>query len=61
MLLGANQSTAFASALITRLYNYMNSTVIGVIGFLSEGQTLSGVYQQLMAFRKKEEITEPVK
>jgi glycosyltransferase 2 family protein len=61
MLLGANQSTAFASALTTRLYNYMNSTVIGVIGLLSEGQTLSGVYQQLLAFRKKEELTEQVK
>jgi len=47
--------------LTTRLYNYMNSTVIGVAGFLSEGQTLSGVYQQLMAFRKKEESTDPLK
>jgi hypothetical protein len=50
-----DQSTALAAALTTRLYNYMNSTVVGVIGLLSEGQTLSGIYQQLMAFRKKEE------
>lgn len=55
MLLGGDQSTALAVALTTRLYNYMNSTVIGVIGLLSEGQTLSGIYQQLMAFSKKEE------
>jgi len=41
--------------LTTRLYNYMNSTVVGVIGLMSEGQTLSGIYQQLMAFRKKQE------
>ena len=61
MLLGANQSTAFASALTTRLYNYMNSTAVGVAGFLSEGQTLSGVYQQLMAFSKREESTDAVK
>jgi uncharacterized protein (TIRG00374 family) len=50
-----DQSTALAAALTTRLYNYMNSTVIGVIGLMSEGQTLSGIYQDLLAFRKKEE------
>ena len=50
-----DQSTALAAALTTRLYNYMNSTTIGVIGLMSEGQTLSGIYQQLMAFRKKQE------
>jgi uncharacterized protein (TIRG00374 family) len=50
-----DQSTALTAALTTRLYNYMNSTVVGVAGLLSEGQTLSGIYQQLMAFRKKEE------
>jgi glycosyltransferase 2 family protein len=61
MLLGANQSTALASALTTRLYNYMNSTVVGVIGLMSEGQTLSGIYQQLLAFRKKEEAADAVK
>jgi len=60
-LFSGNQSIALAAALTTRLYNYMNSTVIGVAGFLSEGQTLSGVYQQLMAFRKKEESTDPLK
>jgi hypothetical protein len=50
-----DQSTAFTAALTTRLYNYMNSTVVGVAGLLSEGQTLSGIYQQLMAFRTKQE------
>ncbi|MEO8408759.1 MAG: lysylphosphatidylglycerol synthase domain-containing protein, partial [Oxalobacteraceae bacterium] len=60
-LFSGNQSIALAAALTTRLYNYMNSTVVGVAGFLSEGQTLSGVYQQLMAFRKKEESTDPLK
>jgi hypothetical protein len=33
----------------------MNSTVVGVVGLLSEGQTLSGIYQQLTAFQKKME------
>ena len=53
--ISGDQSTALTAALTTRLYNYMNSTVVGVAGLLSEGQTLSGIYQQLMAFRKKEE------
>lgn len=54
-LLTNDQSTALAVALTARLYNYLNSGVIGGIALMSEGQTLSGVYQQLMALRKKEE------
>lgn len=50
----ADESTAFAAALTMRIYNYLNSGVIGTIGLLSEGQTLSGVYRQLMSFRNKE-------
>lgn len=50
-----DESTAFAAALTMRLYNYLNSTVIGTIGLLSEGQTLSGVYKQIMNFRNKEQ------
>lgn len=50
-----DQSTAFAAALSMRFYNYLNSGVIGGIGLLTEGQTLSGIYRQLAAFRKKEE------
>jgi uncharacterized protein (TIRG00374 family) len=50
-----DQSTALAAALTMRLYNYLNSGLIGGIGLMREGQTLSGVYQQLMALRKKEE------
>lgn len=49
-----DESTALAAALTMRMYNYLNSGIIGGIGLLSEGQTLSGVYQQLMALRKKE-------
>jgi hypothetical protein len=30
--------------------------VIGGIGLLKEGQTLSGIYQQLMSFRAKEKV-----
>jgi len=49
------QSTAFAAALTMRLYNYLNSGILGGIGLMREGQTLSGVYQQILNFRKKEE------
>ena len=49
-----DESTALAAALAMRMYNYINSGVIGGIGLLREGQTLSGVYQQLMALRNKQ-------
>ena len=49
-----DESTALAAALAMRLYNYINSGVIGGIGLLREGETLSGVYQQLMNLRNKQ-------
>ncbi|MBI5944891.1 MAG: flippase-like domain-containing protein [Chloroflexi bacterium] len=48
------QSTALAAALTMRLYNYLNSGILGGIGLMREGQTLSGVYQQILNFRKVE-------
>ena len=51
VLLTGNESVSFAAALCVRLYNYINSTVIGGIGLAREGQTLSGVYQQLRNLR----------
>ena len=54
-LLTGVQSTALAVALTGRLYNYINSGVIGGIGLLKEGQTLSGIYRQLINFRIKEQ------
>ena len=56
-LLTGDQSTALAVALTGRLYNYINSGVIGGIGLLREGQTLSGIYEQLKNFRTKGEST----
>ena len=53
-ILTGNQSTALAAALAGRLYNYVSTTLVGVIGLASEGQTLSGIYQQLRDFRTKE-------
>jgi hypothetical protein len=50
-----DQSTSLAVALTARLYNYLNSAVLGGIGLMREGDTLTGIYRQLMALRKKEE------
>ncbi len=52
-LLTGNESTALAVALTGRLYNYLNSGVIGGIGLAREGQTLSGIYEQLKKLRTK--------
>jgi len=54
-LLTHDQSTSFAVAIFARLYNYLNSGVIGGIGLAREGETLSGVYKQLMNLRNKEQ------
>jgi uncharacterized protein (TIRG00374 family) len=53
-ILTGDQSTAFAAALAGRLYMYISAIVLGLIGLASEGQTLSGIYQQLRDFRVKE-------
>lgn len=52
-ILTGDQSTAFAAALAGRLYLYIGALVFGLIGLASEGQTLSGIYQQLKDFRAK--------
>ncbi|MCC7119464.1 MAG: flippase-like domain-containing protein [Anaerolineales bacterium] len=58
-LFTGDQSTSLAVALTARLYNYLNSGVIGSIGLAREGQTLSGVYQQLMNLRNKPQAETP--
>lgn len=55
VLFTGDESTALAVALTARLYNYLNSGVIGGIGLVREGQTLSGIYQQLMNLRSNKE------
>lgn len=53
-----DQSTSLAVALTARLYNLLNSGVIGGIGLMREGDTLSGIYQQLMNLRNKSQAEE---
>jgi len=55
-LLTGDESTALAVALTGRLYNYVNSGVIGGIGLALEGETLSGIYRQLSNLRTKEKV-----
>lgn len=55
-LLTGDQSTALAVALTGRLYNYINSGVIGGIGLFREGQTLSGIYEQLKRLRSGKSV-----
>jgi uncharacterized membrane protein YbhN (UPF0104 family) len=57
-LFTGDQSTSLAVALTARLYNYLNSGVIGGIGLMREGQTLSGIYQQLKNMRASETLQE---
>lgn len=54
-LLTGNESAALAVALTARLYNYLNSGVIGGIGLAREGETLGGLYRELMALRNRRE------
>lgn len=49
-----DESTALAAALTMRMYNYLNSGVIGGIGLMREGQTISGIYHELRNFRVQE-------
>ena len=53
-LLSGDQSTSLAVAITARLYNYISTGVIGGIGLVREGETLSGIYQQLMNLRNKQ-------
>ena len=54
-LLSGDQSTSLAVALTSRFFNYLTSIVLGGYGLSREGQTLSGIYQQLVKFRSKGE------
>ena len=51
-LLSDNASSALAVALVVRLFNYTFSGIVGIYGLATEGETLSGIYTQLMDFRK---------
>lgn len=53
MLLTGDQSTSLAAALTSHVLNYLTSIVLGGYALTREGQTLSGIYQQLVKLRSK--------
>jgi uncharacterized membrane protein YbhN (UPF0104 family) len=57
-LLSGDQSTALAIALTWRLFNYTYCGVLGLYALSREGQTISGIYHQLMSFRSRPDVTE---
>jgi hypothetical protein len=54
-LLSHDQSTSLAVALTSHLINYLTSIVLGGYALIRDGQSLSGIYRQLTAFRNKSE------
>jgi len=53
-LLSNDDSASFAMALTVRFYDYLNVGILGGIAMSREGETLSGIYHQLMSLRNKE-------
>jgi uncharacterized membrane protein YbhN (UPF0104 family) len=58
-LLTGDQSTALAVALTARLFNYVTSILLGGYALSREGETISGVYRQLMKLRSRNESDDP--
>ncbi len=52
-ILSGNASVGGGVATIARLFNYLFTGIIGIYGLTTEGETLSGIYQQLMDFKNK--------
>jgi uncharacterized protein (TIRG00374 family) len=58
-LLTGDQSTSLAVALTARFFNYLTSIVLGGYALSREGQTLSGIYHQLMKLRSRSDPHDP--
>jgi len=54
-LLSGDPSTSLAMALTSHLFNYLTAIILGGYALIHEGQSLSGIYQQLTALRSKKE------
>ena len=54
-LLSHDASTSLAVALTSHLINYLTAIVLGGYALIRDGQSLSGIYRQLTAFRNKSE------
>ncbi|MFH1183819.1 MAG: lysylphosphatidylglycerol synthase transmembrane domain-containing protein [Chloroflexota bacterium] len=58
-LLTGDQSTSLAVALTARFFSYLTSIVLGGYALSREGQTLSGIYQQLVNLRTRGQSNDP--
>lgn len=58
-LLTGDQSTSLAVALACRFFNYLSSIVLGGYGLAREGETISGIYRQLIRLRSPKEANDP--
>jgi len=54
-LLSGDEAIALAAALTSHFFNYLTSIVLGGYGLSQEGETLSGIYRELLKFRAKGE------
>ena len=58
-LLSGDRSTSLAVALTSHIISYLTTIVLGGYALSREGQTLSGIYSQLVKFRSKGETDDP--
>ena len=58
-LLSGDRSTSLAVALTSHFLSYLTTIVLGGYALSREGQTLTGIYRQLVKFRSKGETDEP--
>jgi uncharacterized protein (TIRG00374 family) len=58
-LLSGDRSTSLAVALISHIVSYVTTIVLGGYALSREGQTLSGIYRQLVKLRSKGEVDDP--
>ena len=54
-LVTSDEARSVAVAITAHLLNYIQMLVLGIYALSTEGQTLSGIYQQLIKFRSKGE------
>jgi len=58
-LLSGDRSTSLAVALTSHFLSYLTTIVLGGYALSREGQTLSGIFQQLVKFRSKDDTDDP--
>lgn len=54
-LVSRDESTSLAAALTAHLFNYLVSGTIGIYALSREGETLAGIYRQLINLRTKKD------